>query len=279
MTTPRRAAIYARVSTLDQEPENQLVELRRYVAARGWTAVEFVDRGVSGTKDRRPALDRLVRDAKQRRFDALPEIQIPPTVSTDATQARYSGPGVWRRGRSRWSPQLVAPRKMTRRGINTRSLIRNLRPTAERTASAGAYPRQHSAAKMLPIGPHLSACITYTRLPHTCHSRLSYRCSHRPRFFECLPNVIEGVLGSFPGHVRKTLPMHLKAEVVTACLAWLDTISKQSEEFLRESARVQHQVPVRPRCGWQLMHPERGLGRCLIIPGHTRRVEKIEVPC
>ena len=69
--SPRRAAIYARVSTLDQEPENQLAELRRYVAARGWTAVEFVDRGVSGTKDRRPALDRLVRDAKQRRFDAL----------------------------------------------------------------------------------------------------------------------------------------------------------------------------------------------------------------
>ena len=46
--SPRRAAIYARVSTLDQEPENQLVELRRYVAARGWTAVEFVDRGISG---------------------------------------------------------------------------------------------------------------------------------------------------------------------------------------------------------------------------------------
>ena len=36
--SPRRAAIYARVSTLDQEPENQLAELRRYVAARGWTA-------------------------------------------------------------------------------------------------------------------------------------------------------------------------------------------------------------------------------------------------
>jgi DNA invertase Pin-like site-specific DNA recombinase len=33
-----KAAIYARVSTLDQEPENQLQELRRYIAARGWTA-------------------------------------------------------------------------------------------------------------------------------------------------------------------------------------------------------------------------------------------------
>ncbi len=66
-----RAAIYARVSTLDQEPENQLQELRRYVQARGWTAVEYVDRGVSGAKDRRPALDALLTDARRRRFDAL----------------------------------------------------------------------------------------------------------------------------------------------------------------------------------------------------------------
>src|SRR5712692_2360064 len=66
-----RCAIYARVSTLDQEPENQLAELRRYVEARGWTAVEYVDRGVSGAKDRRPALDRLVSDAKRRRFDVV----------------------------------------------------------------------------------------------------------------------------------------------------------------------------------------------------------------
>ena len=43
-----RAAIYARVSTFDQEPENQLGELRRYVGARGWVGTEFVDRGVSG---------------------------------------------------------------------------------------------------------------------------------------------------------------------------------------------------------------------------------------
>ena len=69
--SPRRAAIYARVSTLDQEPENQLVDLRRYVAARGWTAVEFVDRGVSGSRDRRPALDAVLTDVKRRRFDVL----------------------------------------------------------------------------------------------------------------------------------------------------------------------------------------------------------------
>jgi DNA invertase Pin-like site-specific DNA recombinase len=66
-----KAAIYARVSTLDQEPENQLQELRRYVEARGWASTEYVDRGVSGSKDRRPALDELIRDAKRRRFDVV----------------------------------------------------------------------------------------------------------------------------------------------------------------------------------------------------------------
>jgi len=66
-----KAAIYARVSTVDQEPENQLQELRRYVDARGWTAVEYVDRGVSGAKDRRPALDQMFGDAKRRKFDVV----------------------------------------------------------------------------------------------------------------------------------------------------------------------------------------------------------------
>jgi len=70
-TSPTRAAIYARVSTFDQEPENQLQELRRYVQARGWRATEYIDKGVSGAKDSRPALDRLVIDARRRTFDTL----------------------------------------------------------------------------------------------------------------------------------------------------------------------------------------------------------------
>lgn len=70
-TSHHRAAIYARVSTFDQEPENQLQELRRYVEARGWTGTEYIDKGVSGAKDSRPALDALVRDAKRRKFDTL----------------------------------------------------------------------------------------------------------------------------------------------------------------------------------------------------------------
>jgi DNA invertase Pin-like site-specific DNA recombinase len=66
-----KAAIYARVSTVDQEPENQLAELRRYAAARGWSVAEYVDRGVSGAKDSRPALDRLLVDARRRKVDVV----------------------------------------------------------------------------------------------------------------------------------------------------------------------------------------------------------------
>lgn len=71
LATISRCAIYTRVSTFDQEPENQLAELRRYVQARGWTGQEYVDKGISGAKDKRPALDALLRDARRRRFDVL----------------------------------------------------------------------------------------------------------------------------------------------------------------------------------------------------------------
>src|SRR5580658_8569549 len=61
MTAPKRCAIYARVSTADQDPTMQLDELREFAARRGWTIVaEYVDHGVSGAKDRRPDLDRLM---------------------------------------------------------------------------------------------------------------------------------------------------------------------------------------------------------------------------
>jgi DNA invertase Pin-like site-specific DNA recombinase len=57
---------------MDQDTENQVTELRRYCEARGWTiAREYIDQGVSGAKERRPALDDLSRDAKRRRFDVL----------------------------------------------------------------------------------------------------------------------------------------------------------------------------------------------------------------
>jgi DNA invertase Pin-like site-specific DNA recombinase len=64
-------AIYARVSTVDQAPENQIHELRRYAEARGWTTVEYIDRGISGSKDRRPALDLLMTEARRGRVDMI----------------------------------------------------------------------------------------------------------------------------------------------------------------------------------------------------------------
>jgi DNA invertase Pin-like site-specific DNA recombinase len=67
----RRVALYCRVSTTDQHADNQLFELRAYCAARGWSATEFVDVGVSGSKESRPALDQLLKDAKRRKFDVL----------------------------------------------------------------------------------------------------------------------------------------------------------------------------------------------------------------
>jgi DNA invertase Pin-like site-specific DNA recombinase len=66
-----RAALYARVSTTDQTCDNQLHELRRYAEARGWTTTEYVDTGISGAKDRRPALDQLMADVAARRVDAV----------------------------------------------------------------------------------------------------------------------------------------------------------------------------------------------------------------
>src|ERR1700691_5980392 len=69
-----RAAIYARVSTTGQgqSPEMQVRELREYCERRGWQiAGEFVDSGISGAKDSRPELNKLMAEAHHRRFDAV----------------------------------------------------------------------------------------------------------------------------------------------------------------------------------------------------------------
>jgi len=67
-----KVALYARVSTEGQDPEVQLGALRAHVANRGWQLVEeFVDRGFSGARERRPALDRLMRAAWGGQFQAV----------------------------------------------------------------------------------------------------------------------------------------------------------------------------------------------------------------
>jgi DNA invertase Pin-like site-specific DNA recombinase len=67
-----KAAIYARVSTQDQNCELQLRELREYIARRSWeSAGEFVDAGFSGAKASRPALDKLMAAAARREFDCI----------------------------------------------------------------------------------------------------------------------------------------------------------------------------------------------------------------
>jgi DNA invertase Pin-like site-specific DNA recombinase len=68
-----RVALYARVSThAGQNPEMQLTELRGYCQRRGWEiAGEYVDVGVSGARERRPELDRMLADCRKRLVDAV----------------------------------------------------------------------------------------------------------------------------------------------------------------------------------------------------------------
>lgn len=67
----KRAALYLRVSTLDQHPETQLYDLRQMAQQRGYQiAEEYTDR-LSGAKARRPGLDALMRDARRGRFDVV----------------------------------------------------------------------------------------------------------------------------------------------------------------------------------------------------------------
>jgi len=67
-----RVALYSRVSTHEQNASMQIAELRAYCQRRQWdVAEEFTDTGVSGSKESRPALNRLLVDAKRRKFDCV----------------------------------------------------------------------------------------------------------------------------------------------------------------------------------------------------------------
>lgn len=67
----RRAAIYARVSTSDQNTENQLIRLREVAARAGWAIVQTYTETASGAKRSRPALDAMMADAARRKFDVV----------------------------------------------------------------------------------------------------------------------------------------------------------------------------------------------------------------
>jgi len=67
----KRAVLYMRVSSVDQHPETQLLDLRQMAAQRGYEVVqEFTDR-ISGVKARRPGLDQMMSDARRGRFDVV----------------------------------------------------------------------------------------------------------------------------------------------------------------------------------------------------------------
>ena len=69
-----RVAIYARVSTLNSQDPEQLRELREYAGRRGWQiADEYIDQGVSGCKESRPALNQLMSDACRSQFSIPPK--------------------------------------------------------------------------------------------------------------------------------------------------------------------------------------------------------------
>jgi DNA invertase Pin-like site-specific DNA recombinase len=70
----KRAALYMRVSTKGhgQTTETQAVALREYAAHRGFEIIEeYRDEGISGSKDSRPALDHLMKEARTRKFDVV----------------------------------------------------------------------------------------------------------------------------------------------------------------------------------------------------------------
>ena len=67
----KRAALYMRVSTLDQHPETQMYDLRGLAAQRGFQIVEEYTDRLSGAKVKRPGLDRLLADARHGKFDIV----------------------------------------------------------------------------------------------------------------------------------------------------------------------------------------------------------------
>ena len=71
MNELKRAAIYVRVSTAEQETDLQEAELKEYCERRGWSYALYRDHGQSGAKQDRPALNAMLSDLRKRKFDVL----------------------------------------------------------------------------------------------------------------------------------------------------------------------------------------------------------------
>lgn len=71
MSEQKQAAIYVRVSTRDQNPEMQEVELQEYCKRRGWDCFLYRDKSQSGAKQDRPALNSLLSDLRKRKLDVI----------------------------------------------------------------------------------------------------------------------------------------------------------------------------------------------------------------
>ena len=89
---PEKAvALYARVSTLDQNCDVQLEELRRYASKRFASYHEYTDAEVSGVQRHRPQLDNLMKDARKRRFDGGSGLEIRSICAITETLDRKPG--------------------------------------------------------------------------------------------------------------------------------------------------------------------------------------------
>ena len=66
-----RAALYLRVSTLDQHPETQLYDLEQMARRREFEIVERYTDRISGARARRPGLDKMLADARRGKFDVV----------------------------------------------------------------------------------------------------------------------------------------------------------------------------------------------------------------
>ncbi len=71
-----RVALYARVSTRDQHPENQLIRLREWAVEKGVEALEFEDAGVSGARTKRPALGALLDSVRRHEVSTVVAVKL-----------------------------------------------------------------------------------------------------------------------------------------------------------------------------------------------------------